>query len=44
MDLIVKPHKVLKIATELILNLIFFKQTTENEVFDDKILMDCSKT
>ena len=30
-------------TTELVLDLIFFKKTTENEVLDDKILMECSK-
>ena len=30
-------------ATELVLDLTFFKKTTENELLDDKILMECSK-
>ena len=38
-----KSGMLLRIVTKLILDPIFFKQTTENEVFNDKLLMYCSK-
>lgn len=38
-----KSGKLLTIVTKLILDPIFFKQTTENEVFNEKLLMYCSK-